>query len=402
MSKQRRGRGEHSVRKRKDGRWEATVSAGFDAEGRRVRYSAYGKTKTAALDQLDKLRKRKRKPDAPKCVEELLELWIADVATRRTAATVAWYRGVIDADIVPAIGRKKPDEVTVFDLQALYRRIAGRSAYPNRKRDPKKPPMPTAGDRTLQRVHTTLRAAFKAAVRWGALERSPVDCIQAPRYERPPIRAFGDDDLDTFLKAIDGNRYEALYLLAVFTGLREGELFGLHWSDVDLRTGTLRVQRILSDESGKPTIVERTKTRGSRRAVKIPRLALAALKAHRKKSATLEAFTSPEGHLIHRSNFLRKEFYPLLERAGLPRMRFHDLRHSFATLLLRRNVHPKVVQEILGHKRIGITMDTYSAYMPVMQEAAIDAIDDQFPTRLAVTSRSETAGRQPRKRAKAD
>ena len=160
--------------------------------------------------------------------------------------------------------------------------------------------------------------------------------------------------------------------------MREGELFGLHWEDVDLKKAVVRVRRALRDVNGHPEIAE-PKTRASRRQIALNPRAVRALRAHRKRveaagDVSALVFTGPDGGLIRRSNFLRREFQPLLERAKVPRIRFHDLRHTTATLLLRDGAHPKVVQEILGHERIGTTLDTYSHTVPTMQREALNRL----------------------------
>jgi integrase len=176
---------------------------------------------------------------------------------------------------------------------------------------------------------------------------------------------------------VKGDRLEALYVLAITTGMREGELFGLRWADVNLTTRSLH-------------LVKQLKTKSSRRQVLLPRIAFEALTAHQARQAAERAhagaawedhglvFTNTLGRPLHPRNFLLRDFYPLLERAGLPRMRFHDLRHSAATLLLELGIHPKVVSEMLGHSQIGITLDLYSHVTATMQQQAVTALDDLF------------------------
>jgi integrase len=173
---------------------------------------------------------------------------------------------------------------------------------------------------------------------------------------------------------VRGDRLEALYILALTTGMREGELFGLRWADVNLANGAL-------------PLVKRLKTRSSRQQVLLVSVAVDALGRHlaRQREERLLlglawddhglVFTNTVGKPLHPTNFLQRSFYPLLERAGLPRIRFHDLRHSAATLLLGLGIHPKIVSEMLGHSQIAITLDLYSHVTATMQQEAVRAFE---------------------------
>jgi integrase len=193
----------------------------------------------------------------------------------------------------------------------------------------------------------------------------------------------------TFLESTreSGDRFEALYPLAITTGLRRGELLGLRWEDVDLERRTLRVGRALVREGGRHTLGE-TKTKRGRRQVKLTPRTVNALKAHRKKQLEEKMkfaglfkehgliFASTVGTPVNPENLVNRSFKPLLEKAGLPEIRFHDLRHTCATLLLSRGVHPKLVQELLGHATIAMTLDTYSHYLPSMGDQAAGAMGE--------------------------
>lgn len=211
---------------------------------------------------------------------------------------------------------------------------------------------------TVLQLHRLLHHALRDAVRWSLVLRNVSELVTPPRRARYDFRVLSSDQARAFLQAVKGDRLEALYVVAITTGMREGELFGLRWTDVNLRTGWLRLTRQL-------------KTKSSRRQVLLPRIVVEALTAHDERQAQERelvgtawednglVFPNTIGRPINVSNFLPRDFYPLLERAGLPRMRFHDLRHSAATLLLELGIHPKVVSEMLGHSQIGITLDLY-------------------------------------------
>jgi integrase len=205
------------------------------------------------------------------------------------------------------------------------------------------------------------------------------------------MRPLSEAEARTFLDAARGagDRFEALYVLAVTTGLRRGELLGLRWDDADLDRGTLRVGRALVRVGGRHVIGE-TKTRRGRRRINLTPRTVAALKAHRKRQLEQRVrlagfyedhgliFSSENGTPLNPENLVKRSFKPLLKKAGLPEIRFHDLRHTCATLLLGRSVHPKIVQELLGHATIAMTLDTYSHYLPSMGDQASGAMGDAF------------------------
>ena len=193
------------------------------------------------------------------------------------------------------------------------------------------------------------------------------------------MRPLTAEQVKVLFEAARGDRLEALYVLAVTTGLRQGELLGLKWDDIDLEVGTLQVRRTLTTAKGGP-VLSAPKTKGSRRTVRLSHTALEALRSHLERQ--LEEidrvgdlwrengliFASESGSPHSRQHVTAHRFKPLLRRAGLPEIRF-DLRHTCATLLLSKNVNPKVVSEMLGHASIAITLDTYSHVLPTMRRA---------------------------------
>jgi len=234
--------------------------------------------------------------------------------------------------------------------------------------------------RTVQLVHTTLRKALNQAVKWVLVPRNVADAAQAPRPTKREIRPLTLEQVRELLNAARGDRLEALYALAVSAGLREGELLGLRWEDVDFDRAILRVrQQLTRTRDGLSFTAPK---RGKSRSVQLTPNTTRALRDHRKRqleervgSAGLWqdsglVFTTGRGTPLDVANLTYRSFRPLLERAGLPKIRFHDLRHTFATLMLSNNEHPKVVQEMLGHSTITQTMDTYSHVLPNMQEQA--------------------------------
>jgi integrase len=201
------------------------------------------------------------------------------------------------------------------------------------------------------------------------------------------MRPLTPEQVGVLFGAARGDRLEALYVLAVTTGLRQGELLGLKWEDIDLDAGTLQVRRALTTTKGGPVLAA-PKTKGSRRSVKLTKTASGVLRSHLKRQlGEIDAagplwrengliFASQAGESLDRRYVTTHRFKPLLKRAGLPQIRIHDPRHTCATLLLIKNVNPKVVSEMLGHASIAITLDTYSHVLPDMQDSAARAMEE--------------------------
>ena len=221
-----------------------------------------------------------------------------------------------------------------------------------------------------------------------AKSRSAAALVEAPQDAPSEMSTLNAEQVQRLLTAARGNRLEALYVLAVTTGMRQGQLLGLRWQDVELDHGSLAVVRNLQPLPGLGlTSTKRQKTEGSRHRVELGVLALEALKAHKTRQvderslagATWEdhdlVFPHVLGGPMTRYQLVIQGFEPLLAAAALPRIRFHDLRHTTATLLLSQGVHPKIVSDLLGHSTTAITLDTYSHVTQTMSRAAADTLD---------------------------
>ncbi len=233
----------------------------------------------------------------------------------------------------------------------------------------------------LARVHIVLRALLNLAVEERVIIASPLISIRkaAPRHKRPHVEALTAHQAKALLRSAKDHRLEALFVLALTTGMRQGELFALRWSDVDLSRRALSVVRSAQEVSGEIAFVE-PKTDSSRRRIALSRIAVTALQK-RRSIATKEdhdselVFPSDRGYPLRKSNFIRRVWEPMRKAAKLGNVRFHNLRHTATTLLLIEGVNAKVVQEMLGHSDIRLTLDTYSHVIPSMQAGAADAFD---------------------------
>jgi integrase len=240
---------------------------------------------------------------------------------------------------------------------------------------------------TVQKIHVVLHKALAQAVRWSLVPRNVTEAVKAPRPVPEEMKPLSREETRRLLEESQGDHLEALYILAVHTGMRQGELLGLKWDDVDLKNGVIHLQRTLTRHKGRLHLGE-TKTKRSRRTVNLTEPAIEALRGHlQRQLGEMEQlgdlyrdqgliFSTQAGTPINPTNLRKRSFEPLLRKAGLPKIRFHDLRHTCATLLLGQNVHPKYVQELLGHATVAITLDTYSHFIPSMGTQTARAMED--------------------------
>lgn len=308
-------------------------------------------------------------------VGDYLNGWLRDSLQGTVrASTVERHEINIRVHIIPALGRLKLKTLAPANVRGLHREKLDEGLSPA----------------TVRKIHSTLHKALAQAVADGLLPRNAAD-VKAPRPAPKEMRPLSEDEARRFLDAAseNGDSFEALYVLAVTTGLRRGELLALRWDDADLEEGTLRVGRSLTREKGRYLMGD-TKTKKGRRRVNLTPRTVAALKLHRKRQleermrlAGLHRdqgliFSTQTGAIVGPENLVKRSFKPLLKRAGLPEIRFHDLRHTCATTLLGRSVHPKMVQELLGHATVAMTLDTYSHYLPSMGDQAGGAMGEAF------------------------
>ena len=371
----KRGNGEGSIYRRTDGRWVGQYLV-HTAKGPKYRY-LYGKTRQAVAEKLTKAMADRDGGmifDTGKVtVGGYLDRWLAD-SVKGTVRTSTYERHeeIVRLHIKPSLGRVGLKKLTPAHVRGLY----------SEKLD-----SGLLAPATVRKIHSTLRKALSQAVSDGIVPRNAAD-VKAPRPTPEEMRPLSEDEARTFLEAVrrSGERFEALYVLAITTGLRRGELLGLRWDDLDLERGRLRVGRALVREGGRHTLGE-TKTRRGRRQINLTPRTVNSLKAHRKKQLEGKMrlaglykdhgliFASTVGTPVNPENLVNRSFKPLLEKAALPTIRFHDLRHTCATLLLSRGVHPKLVQELLGHATIAMTLDTYSHFLPSMGDQTVRAME---------------------------
>ena len=348
------GNGEGSrPRKRPDGRWEAR----YWSEGRRQ--SVYGKTRKEAADKLAKAMAAEEAPvfvPMNITVGEFLVQYedaVRDTMKRRSFET---YLDIARLHLLPAFRNIKLKDLTREQVQQVYARKRDQGLSAAR----------------VRRIHGVLSSALNYAVRWRLIEHNVCKVVSPPRVPPPEIRPLSLDEAKRFLAAVQGDRFEALYVLGLTSGMRLGELGGLFWSDANLDRQVLHVQRSLITGHGRQTL-ESPKTPGSRRNIGLTIKAVDALLHHRERQRaegfsgegdTL-IFINRAGNPVNPSHLLSRSFKPLLRRAGLPDTTFHAAtRHTCCCILLMQGVNPKAVSLQLGHSSVAFTLQKYAHFLP--------------------------------------
>ena len=370
----RRGSGEGTIRQRKDGRWEARVLV-TDPAGRRVRRSLLARTRAAVAAKLVEAQRAEAiglpAVTSTSTVGEYLASWLGAVELRVRPRTYESYELIVRVHLVPGLGALRLARLSPPQVQAFLNAKTAAGCSP----------------RTVAYLRAVLRQALGQAERWGLVSRNVAKLVDPPRVPRREVHPFDPEEAAAFIAAIRGDRLEALYVTALGTGLRQGELLGLAWRDLDLDAGTLRVRQALQRNRSGLVLVE-PKSASSHRTVALPAIVVDGLRRHRVRQLEERlaaggrwpddprdlVFLSTTGTPLEGVNVTRR-FQALLAEAELPRQRFHDLRHACATLLLAQGVAPRVVMETLGHSQISLTMNTYSHVVPSMARHAADRMD---------------------------
>lgn len=370
-----RGHNEGSIYWRDDRkRWVASVSL---PNGKRASASFERKPDAQAwLREKQTQIERGAVPTSPKqTVQQYLSRWLTDVSKPGVRPRTHEYHAyIINTHLIPGLGRHRLERLSAQHIQALYADTLERGYS-------------TA---TVRHIHRVLHRALTDAVRWGLLTNNPTELADQPRLISPEMQVLNEEEVARLLRAARGDKLEALYVLAVTTGMRQGELLALRWQEIDMETRSLSVTRTLIRMRGGAAQWGEPKSTRSRRRIALTDIAVDALRRHHEQQGIQRAaagdqwhdhdlvFAASNGNPLNPSNIHTRSFRPLLQRAGLKQIRFHDLRHTAATLLLAQNEHPKLVQELLGHSSIAVTIDTYSHMVPGLQAAAVDRLGQRL------------------------
>jgi integrase len=416
----RRGRGEGSVSLRSDGRWEARLDLGWRA-GKRRHKSYFGRTRREAAGKLTKglraVQEGRPLHDQRQTVGQFLARWLESKRTKLRPRAWLTYEQAVRLHLEPGLKKVKLAQLTPAHVEAWFQEHQKEGA----------------SARTIRYARTVLRIALNQARKWQFVSENAAALIDPPQHHAREIQPLNPEQARTLLKAAKMHRLGAVVSVAIALGLRLGEALGLAWTDVEFGTGTLSIRQALERSGGdsaarRPLIKQRRELRKqlaeapprsaerrqirqelaalrtrwrtvrttlrmtapksakSRRTIQMPAVIQTTLKAHR--TAQLEermaaggawqdsglVFTTPFGSAVDPRNFTR-EFHALLTAATLPSIRFHDCRHTAATLLLAQGVDPRTIMETLGHSQISLTLNTYSHVLPALQKDAADKMN---------------------------
>ena len=376
----RRPQGDGTIRKRSDGRWEARIIIGHKNDGSPMYKSAFTKTQKSALKQLHQLIDLYRDVDlTEECrmtLGEWLDKWMDEYMIFTIKEnTIKGYRSQIDHQIKPFIGHKQLASLTTADIQKFYNKI---------KKEGRVHPHPIHGhvlsDSMVRKIHMMLHEAMEVAVRERYIVRNPTDNTTIPKKTTTEKQVLDDSQLNRFLEAIQGEPYwHDFFYVEVMTGLRRGEICGIKWSDIDFNEGTLCIKRSVSTKEGGGVSVGETKTDAGVRTIIMPP-SVATLLWKKRSDAINEwvfpHYTNPSDPLHPSSAY--KKLKTLLKRLELPLLRFHDLRHTFATQATDGGVDPKTLAGILGHTDASFTLDTYTHITSDMQRGASAIVNNMM------------------------
>ena len=373
----RRPAGDGMVRRRDDGRWEGRIVIGHRENGEPLFRHVYAKTQKALLDKLHQniecYRDVELTEDSRMTLGQWLDRWLTEYkAGTVRPGTLEGYRRYIEYYIKPQLGDKQISLLSQQDIQRMYRRL---------KTEGRIHEHPEMGhqlsDSMVRHIHSTLHAALKDAVQAHVIPRNPTEGTTAPKPNYKPKRILTRAELDNFLTVVEQDEvWRDFFQTELMTGLRRGEICGLQWSDFDGDAGTLKVCRTLhSQRKGEYTVGE-TKTNQGMRTIILPHSVTEILRRRKVDAISQWIFpdpVKPEDPVD--PNAAYRHMKTLLQRAGLPSIRFHDLRHTFATLALENGMDVKTLSAMLGHVSAATTLDIYTHITDDMQRAAAANID---------------------------
>lgn len=360
-----------SVRKRGSS-WYYVVDVGRDPiTGKRKQKMKGGfKTKKAAETALAELladvNRGQYVEDAKMTLNELISDWLRSIKPKVKQTSYARYSSIFSNYISDTIGRVQLSELKPIHITRFYTEKAE-----------------TLAPSTVRTVHNIINGSLRWAVKMKLIKENPAAGVELPRSKQRTFTIWTPEEVNRFLQVARNRRAYPIYYLALMTGMRRGEILGLKWKDIDFQNSIIRVSRSWTKTDEANVFSEGGKTENSRRSIHVSKSVLDVLEAHREKQMeehkqlgiTSEfVFTNSNGELYH-PDVITQAFRETQEAAGVPRIRFHDLRHTHASILLQKGVHPKIVSERLGHSSITITLDLYSHLIPSIQKEAADAIE---------------------------
>ncbi|MDE6591385.1 MAG: site-specific integrase [Oscillospiraceae bacterium] len=378
----RNAQGSGTIRQRPDGRWEARYTVGRDpGTGKQIQRSIYGSTQKEVRQKLAQavtaIDDGTYTAPSKMTVGQWLDIWQRDYLGSVKPMTVLNYSQHIKNHIKPAMGAIKLEALNAHTIQGFYNSLGA-------ERDGK----PGLSPKTVKNIHGVLHKALQQAVKVGYLRFNPAEACELPRIERKEIKPLDDEDMGAFIEAVQGHRFEAVYLTMLFTGMRRGEVCGLTWDCVDLKRGTILINKQLQNISGKPGEFRLVSTKNSKgRTITAAASVVKLLKKHRaqQSESRLKAgslwqdngfvFCNEVGEHLSPSTVYH-DYKRIVAAIGLPDARLHDLRHSYAVASLRAGDDIKTVQGNLGHHAAAFTLDVYGHVTEEMKQASADRMEE--------------------------
>ena len=391
----RRPSGDGMVRKREDGRWEGRIVIGHKENGDPIFHYIYANTQkelTAKLRQnITAYQGVDLTEECKMTLSEWLDRWLEQMASVLRPSTLEHYCRDMEHHVEPYLGQKKLTQITPADLRKLYDTLKQHgSVHP-------RPGQSRGLSTTVHGIHTTLHHALKSAVDQRLLPHNPADHVEPPKVAHKSMTILNEEQLDTFLAAMEQDPiWKDFFYTELTTGLRLGEICGLMWSDFDAKKGTLNVNRTLHKEKGGRLVTGDTKTYAGTRTIVLPDSTAELLRCRKKDSYSVWIFPNPlKPEAPMNPSTAYHQLKKLLEENGLPGLRFHDLRHTFATHALANGVDAKTLSGILGHTKASFTVDTYTHTTTDMHKKAAEIVGgfltDYLGEEMAPWQSAETA-----------
>jgi len=373
----KRANGEGNIRKRKDGRWEGRYTAGYDpATGKRINKNVLGRTQAEVKEKLKAAMEEAQVLDVSREDEYTVATWLRTwyelyAKPNIRVATADRYHLMIETYTIPRIGKIKLKKLTSRDLQKLYKdlmehgRVNTKSGHGN----------PGLSTTTVRSVHLMLHCAFERAVKERLIPRNPTDDCIAPKVRKTEMKILAPEHIKDYLDAADQRGLLPMFYLELVSGLRKGELVALLWSDLDVQNKTISVSKQYIKNPNGELVLSRPKTETSVRKVSIPQMAVDLLvQEHNKHPDNPYMFPSPVTGEMYYPDSVVNLHKKILKDAGLGHIRFHDLRHTFATMALQNGVDIKTVSSMLGHYDAGFTLRTYTHATRQKQDEAAETM----------------------------